>query len=165
MTLELESILTSRSRCLLWRRRPLRPRFKSHCRTSLRASNRWNLSWWARQLERRTEKKNKQRTHVKFESTSGKYSFHDCWNVAMPKIPKVLKFHEFSRQDSPRQSRRSKEARARVEELMESLKSMLTSEVWLPSSTWSQFSWEKWTKLPNSFENVWETKLMSLVTS
>lgn len=57
----LGSILTSRSRCLRWRRRPLRPRFKSHCRTSLRASNRWNLSWWARQFERRTEK-NKQRT-------------------------------------------------------------------------------------------------------
>ena len=56
----LESILTSRSRCLRWRRRPLRPRFKSHCRTSLRASNRWNLSWWARQFERRTEKKEEQ---------------------------------------------------------------------------------------------------------
>ncbi len=171
MTLEsgltCRSVLTSRSRRLRSRRRPLRPRFKLHCRTSLRASNRWNLSWWARQFERheptnwtKTRTKNKEQT----------WSSERVENIAFKTFQEMLQcrkftmFHEFSRQDSTRQSRRSKEARARVEELMESLKSMLTSEVWLPWSTWSQFSWEKWTELPSSLENVWETTFIVTYT-
>ena len=150
----LESILTSRSRCLRWRRRPLRPKFKSHCRTSLRASKPvepvmvsstvWATNW----KKRRTNKEQTWSSNQRVENTA--FTIVETSRCRkFPKFYSFMSFHDKIHPDNPGQSRRSKEARARVEELMESLKSMLTSEVWLPWSTWSQFSREKWTKLPS----------------